>query len=303
MYFGFSRIIILSRTREKLVPVCRGYNEKMPPVIPDDLIQKLSTSSKYRQLNLPESTLRDLLEREMPSHRNSKEAFKEVKKKLHNIIAPYLGDPDYPKAAIEIHEAFQDGDTLEIKMACSKLLAIHASTRERLEILDDFYACLFSYTGQPQTILDLACGLNPLTLPWMGLSPTTNYYAFDIHQPRVNFLNQFFQSAGLPARAIQQDILVAPPAIQADVAFLFKEAHRLEQRQKGCNRLLWQALNVRYLLVSLPPHSLTGSHDMIDRQRRLVSTTLMGLPWKMTEVMFKNEMVFIIEKGVLPECL
>jgi 16S rRNA (guanine(1405)-N(7))-methyltransferase len=271
----------------------------MPQEIPDDLIQKLSTLSKYRQLNLPESTLRDLLERELPYHRNSKEAIKEVKKKLHNIIAPYLGDPDYVNAAAEIQEAYQGGDTLEIKMACSKLLSIHASTRERLEILDDFYACLFSYTGQPQTILDLACGLNPLTIPWMGLSPTTNYYAFDIHQPRVNFLNQFFQSAGLPARAIQQDILVTPPETKADVAFLFKEAHRFEQRQKGCNRPLWQALNVRYLLVSLPPHSLSGSHDMIDRQRRLVSNTLKGLPWKMAEVMFKNEMVFVIEKEVL----
>ena len=131
----------------------------------------------------------------------------------------------------------------------------------------------------------------------MGLSEKINYYAYDIHQPRLTLINQFFELVGLPQLAIKQDVLVDPPQVEADVAFLFKEAHRFEQRQKGCNRPLWQALNVRYLLVSLPPQSLSGHYNLVERQRQLVQSIVKGLPWKVEEVLFKNEMVFIIDKA------
>ena len=97
-------------------------------------------------------------------------------------------------------------------------------------------------------------------------------------------------------RATYQDVLVTPPQAEGDVAFLFKEAHRFEQRQRGCNRALWLALKVPYLLVSLPPHSLSGQHNLVERQRRLVYATLAGLPWEVTEVSFENELVFVIKK-------
>jgi len=79
-----------------------------------------------------------------------------VRKKLHNIVAPYLGDPDYPLAAKTLEDAFQPGDSQAVKAACARLLATHASTLERLKILDEFYPRLFSLTGSPKTILDLA---------------------------------------------------------------------------------------------------------------------------------------------------
>ncbi len=223
----------------------------MPADPLDPLIQELLSSRKYKGLDLPAETVRDLLARELPNHRSSKDALQEVRKKLHNIMAPYLGDPDYSVAAKTLEDAFQSGSSQSVKAACSQLLATHASTRERLKILDEFYPRLFSLTGSPKTILDLACGLNPLTFPWMGLPPDTCYYAFDIHRPRVTLINRFFELAGLAPLAACQDILVTPPQVQGDVAFLFKEAHRFEQRQRGYNRSLWLALQVPYLLVSL----------------------------------------------------
>ena len=269
----------------------------MPDESIDSLIHNLQTSPKYQALNLPESTLRDLLVKELAHQRSTKEAIKEVRKKLHNIVAPYLGDPDYPQVFTELIAAFQSGDTQVIKAACTHVLSSHASTYERLEILDEFYSRLFAITGQPHTILDLACGLNPFSYPWMGLSEKINYYAYDIHQPRLTLINQFFELVGLPQLAIKQDVLVDPPQVEADVAFLFKEAHRFEQRQKGCNRPLWQGLKVRYLLVSLPPQSLSGHYNLVERQRQLVQSIVKGLPWKVEEVLFKNEMVFIIDKA------
>ena len=268
----------------------------------EPIIQELLSSRKYKGIDLPAVTVRDLLVKELPNYRSQKDAVQVVRKKLHNIVAPYLGDPDYPAAAVMLEAAFQAGSDQAVKIACARLLAAHASTLERLKIVDEFYARLFALTGGlPHTILDLACGLNPLTFPWMGLPPDINYYAYDIHRPRLTLINRFFELAGLAPLGTYQDVLVNPPEVEGDVAFLFKEAHRFEQRQRGCNRALWMALKVRYLMVSLPPHSLSGQHDMVDRQRRLVYNTVEGLPWQVTEINFENEMVFVIEKPVVWE--
>ena len=210
-------------------------------------------------MNLCADTLRDVLEREVSaSGRSSKEALKAVRQKLHNIVAPYLGDPEYPAAERELAAAFASADPQAVRAACAGILSAHASTRERISILDEFYPRIFAATGKPAAILDVACGLNPLTFPWMGLPLTTRYHAYDIHGPRVEFLNRYFRLQGLAELAQQQDVLVHPPEEEAEVALLFKEAHRFEQRQRGCNAPLWDALRVRYLLVSLPTHSLSG---------------------------------------------
>ncbi len=268
----------------------------MVDVLIDEMAHALLASPKYRSLDLPQNLATDLLARELINHPNPKDAVKEARKKLHHIVALYLGDPDYRKANLELDRAFASGDKAAIKEASTQVLASHISTRERLEILDEFYPRLFELTGRPETILDLACGLNPLTFPWMGLTESIRYYAFDIHQPRVQFINHFFELAGLPRLATWQDVLVEPPVIAADVAFFFKEAHRFEQRRRGSNRAFWQSLPVRYLLVSLPPTSMSGQHDLADQQRRLVYKTVEGLDWQVTELTFKNELVFIVQK-------
>ena len=260
-------------------------------------IGELRDGRKYRTLALPDSTLKDLILSELPRRKSKAEVMQVVRKKLHNLVAPYLGDPDYLQAELDLQKAFQQDARDEVRQICLGLLAGHASTRERIPVMEEFYRQLFAFTGKPQVILDLACGLNPFAIPWMGLEDGVQYHAFDIHQPRVELINRFMQGWGLEPLACQQDILVEPPQIRADIAFFFKEAHRFEQRQRGCNRAFWQALNVKYLLVSLPTRNLTGQHSLLDRQRSLVSNTLNGLNWKVEEFIFQDEMVFCIQPG------
>jgi 16S rRNA (guanine(1405)-N(7))-methyltransferase len=163
--------------------------------------------------------------------------------------------------------------------------------------MEAFYARIFAHTGIPDAILDLACGLNPLAFPWMGLPLTTRYHAYDIHAPRVALINHYFSRQGLQPLAAVQDVIVSPPPIEAPVAFFFKEAHRFEQRQRGVNRAFWQALRVRWLVVTLPAASLTGRHDKSDQHRRLVYNTIGDLPWTVVEEQVGQEMIFLIQKG------
>ena len=260
-------------------------------------VEEVQASRKYRSLHLPPDLLRDLLQHELTAGHSQKEAEKLARQKLHNLVAPYLGDPDYPQAVMLLEEAFASRDPAGQEQVCMRLLQAHASTRERLPILEEFYSALFLVTGLPSSILDLACGLNPLAFPWMGLPPSVRYIACDIHQPRLDLLNRFFQHQGMNALAEQRDVLADPPPYRVEVAFFFKEAHRFEQRQRGCNRAFWQAIQAHWLLVSLPSVSLGGHHSLRERQRRLVYGVLQGLAWPVVELEIGSELIFCIEKG------
>ncbi|MBZ0305168.1 MAG: hypothetical protein K8I82_03785, partial [Anaerolineae bacterium] len=169
------------------------------------------------------------------------------------------------------------------------------TTRERLEIIDNFYPRIFEVTGIPQIILDVACGLNPLTLPWLDHDVT--FYAYDIHQPRIEFLNHFFTLRGGAHQAKMQDILVHPPEAPGDVALLLKELHRFERRQRGISLPLLQKLKVKFVVVSLPVRGLSGRHDLKEGHRNMLYNLIEGQPWCVTEVEFSNELIFCIDKS------
>ncbi|NMB62954.1 MAG: hypothetical protein GYA18_11535 [Chloroflexi bacterium] len=261
----------------------------------DILSQKLLQTRKYRALHLPPETIRDLIEQESQHYSDPKAVEESVRKKLHQLTALYLGDPDYEAALQEVRQLTTRA---ELEIFARRMLACHTSTRERLPNLTDFYTKLFAITGKPQCILDLACGLNPFALPMLELPPDIDYQAYDIHLPRVDLLNAFFKQCGFSAaHAEQRDILVDPPTQSAEVAFFFKEAHRMEQRQKGSNHRLWETLCVEYLLVSLPGSDIGKTHDMHERMRNLVKQTVQGHTWQIKEVECGDELVFCIHKG------
>jgi 16S rRNA (guanine(1405)-N(7))-methyltransferase len=260
------------------------------------LVNKILTSRKYRGLEIPVETVENLIAIANKGSSNLRDVEAIVRQKLHGITALYLGDPDYFDATRELEEFIAQDEPGNLERFCLKHLASHASTRERIPNQSQFYELLFSHTGKPDSILDLACGLNPLSIPWMELPWSTSYYAYDLNSPRVNFLNKFFSALHRQPLAFKQDILVTPPQVKADVAFFFKEAHRFEERERGCNRKFWQALQVRHLLVSLPTENLNGNHSLLDQQRRLVAKTVNGLNWHVTELLFPKEIVLCIEK-------
>ena len=251
-------------------------------------------AKKYRDRGIPEDTIRDLLSQPEAQKLNPHAQPKWLKRKLHNIVADYLGDPDYAGASHEMDAVFSLGDVNKEKEFCRQILNSHASTKERMDRLADFYQGIFKVTGKPQSISDLACGLNPLAFPWMGLNSSIEYHAFDLHSPRIDFINHYFTCIKLEPLAEHRDILVNPPTILTDITFLFKEAHRLDQRQKGCNKFLWQKINSRWLIVSLPSESLSGKHDLIEKHRKLVMDSIGGANWPIIELQFGTELVFCI---------
>lgn len=258
-------------------------------------VNEILSSPKYRAINIPADTIASLYEQEIIHHKKMIDLHKAVRKKLHNIVANYLGNIDYDHYEQEFNQLSGDNEN-QFKELCLQILTVHHSTNERLPHLENLYSQIYQRIGKPTSILDLACGYHPFALPWMDLDQDCRYYAFDIIESRVQLINTFFTSLKREPLAFQQDILLQPPQMEAEVAYFFKEAHRFEQRQKGCNRSFWQSLNVKYLLVSLPAASMTNRHQKTDQHRKLVYENLKGLDRTVDEFQIANELFFLIKK-------
>jgi 16S rRNA (guanine(1405)-N(7))-methyltransferase len=257
------------------------------------IVTAVKQSKKYRDTH--EGTIRVLAADALKRHRKHKPALKSVREQLHSIMAPYLGDPNYETAVTQLQTAFASHDPSQIKAICHSLQYDHLSTRERLPILDTFYREIFAITGKPRSILDIACGLNPLAFPWMELDTPLDFYAYDIHEPRIAFLNQYFALQGLPQLARVQDVAHHFPQEEADVALFLKEMPRFERNYHGQGRPLLQALRVRHIVISFPTISTHGGRNLTSRYRDFLYQLIDGFNWGVTELLFAGELVFCLE--------
>jgi 16S rRNA (guanine(1405)-N(7))-methyltransferase len=296
----------------------------------DAIVASIKGSKNYRDTY--EGTIRALVEAAMGKYKKQKDVEKAARRQLHQIMAPYVGDPDYEEATEALRAAFASASAADdpgaVRATCAEILRTHVSTQERLAVIDHFYPRIFQVTGKPTAIMDIACALNPLTFPWMGLPTTTRYYAYDIHETRVAFLNTFFELQGLPPLAKLQDVGLTPPTEVADVAFFLKELHRFEQHYSGVTvrrpyptgggvtvgrpcpteggvtvgrpcptgLTLLKALRARYLVVSFPTVSLHGGRSLTDHYREYFQNLIADTGWRTTELLFETELVFCVEK-------
>lgn len=258
------------------------------------IIKAIKESKKY--CDTCEATIRHLAIEELKKFKTVKRTIKSVKRRLYSIVASYLGDPDYDVAKEELKKAFASGDEALIKAACYKIMETHLSTRERNPIVEEFYTEIFRKTGTPTSIIDIACGLNPLSLPWTVLPPSVKYHAFDIHEKRIDFLNYFFSLQGLQPLAKTQDIAINFPQETADLALFLKEMHRFERNYRGRSLALLEALQVRYLAVSFPTVSSTTGRSVAKIYKEFFYKTIKNKKWCVTEIEFDTELVLCVDK-------
>ena len=269
----------------------------MTEPILDQVVSAVVSSKRYGTI-CPD-TIRRIAARELEAepHASVKAFVKATKRGLHQICGAFDQSPDYQSAYQQLEAAHRAGFRTEIKAVCRRVLALHSSTRERLPILDQFYARIFQVTGQPGSILDLGCGLNPVALPWMGLAPGSRYAALDIDEGGIQFVNRYLQLAGFEPLARRQDILTHPPADRADVALLLKTSTTLERQEKGGTVRLVEALRAPFVVVSFAVKSLGGREKgMPAYYRRQFQAMAEGRPWQIEELAFDTELAFVVKK-------
>ena len=173
--------------------------------------------TKYRDVCA--ETVTRLYTEDLEKRKNAKEAEKALKTALHQITGAFMTEGELKRARKLLNEG----------APIRELLALHASTRERLAHIDAFYTALLPSASPRLTILDLACGLNPLYLGSLGHS----VYGVDISGGCVDLINSAARKMNWDVSAVCRDLMCDPPLPEADAALAMKLLPVLEQQKKG----------------------------------------------------------------------
>jgi 16S rRNA (guanine(1405)-N(7))-methyltransferase len=148
--------------------------------------------------------------------------------------------------------------------------------------------------------LDLACGLNPLALPWIPLEQGASYYACDIYQNMVDFINLFFAHTGQPGKAENVNLQDKVPAQKVQLAFLLKTLPCLEQLDKHISRRLLDSINAEHMLITYPAQSLGGqSKGMPATYTAQFQQLAQDRDWQVESFQFPGEIAFLVHRTSL----
>ena len=262
----------------------------------DRLVEAVLASSKYR--HVASDFIRSIGAGELGKRRNLKEAIKATKNKLHQVGGAYLQDePHYARWLNELQRATRREERAQVLAVCKDIMSRHASTRERLPLLEDFYGTILAEIAPVRSVIDIACGLHPLAIPWMPLANDAEYYAYDIYQDMMDFLDECLSCLHIPGQARVCDVIHVCPAQRADVAFLLKAIPCLEQVDKSAGQRLLETINADHLVVSFPAASLGGRNKgMVMNYEAHFVELVAGKGWTMKRFTFQTELVFLISK-------
>jgi 16S rRNA (guanine(1405)-N(7))-methyltransferase len=260
----------------------------------EPIVDRVLRSARYRDVD--RSLLDRLAEEELPKSRNADDAVKRVKRRLHQAVGAYRGAraPD-PLAPVRATWAGNLADPA-FRTACADVMRSHASTAERLPHLERFYAPIWDLAGgPPRTLLDLGCGLGPLALPWMGLSPKAAYHACDIDRRSLEVVGAFLDLVGQPHELHARDLVAADaPPVRADAALFLKLVPLLDRQDPSAAARVLRAVNARHAVVSFPSRSLGGRRGMATYRARLDALgAQLGLA-AVREASVPNELVFVL---------
>ena len=270
---------------------------------PKKLAEEIAETKKARHMDF--GLIQQVLSRELRNAKNRREVIKNVKSKLYQVSGAFRNDNlDYSSLKEKLSDVTPEMSLEELKPICLEIMHTHASTRERSQILDELYAEIFREMPRPVSICDLACGLNPFSIPWMGLEPGFHYEAYDLFTDMSDLLNCFFEKRGIDGFAGQANLLYGLPGGPYDLALLFKVIPCLEQIDKyGGRHILEQlAYAARYAAVSFPGASLSGKEKGMPRNYEAHFMNIIDQDaWEIRKVKYPSELVFILKSKVFYE--
>ena len=172
-----------------------------------------------------------------------KEAGRAARRELHRVAGAFFSREEAKRAEKLLASWPEDGDE-----ALTRILSLHASTRERLPLAetDALYEQLFAICGRPARVLDLACGLNPVYLAARGMS----VLGMDAHLGAVALV----VGADLRTDALPQE--------RFDLALVFKLLPLLG----ADGYALLERIPAAHVAVSFPTRTLSGRSVGMERQ-------------------------------------
>ena len=198
------------------------------------ILQQVKANKKYK--TIADSVVKTEINVYLKSHQikmnkeNSnqinKQDIKNIRAKLHQNYASFQTKK---KRKREIYL-----ENLDMK----KLLSITLSTKERENNYNKIYKQISEIAGKPKTIVDLGCGLNPVSYPILNkvIKSKPAYHCYDIDTEDIKFLNKFFKKFNINGKASILDLRDTKKLSQipsSDIIFLFKVIDILDKNKKN----------------------------------------------------------------------
>ncbi len=181
--------------------------------------------------------------------------FKEVRRILHELYGLYT-----PKEDKEIDKIlFNNEMTLEQKII--ELLMLTRSTAERINFYKEIYKNIF--IEEPLEILDLASGLNPISIYFSDQKPKKYYYV-DISEKILDINYQILKELNIENEGWLIDLLDPDDRIFRHYQYIFfwKIFPILEKYDFYAPRNLLSKLDFDYLIISFPQKSIGKKRNL-----------------------------------------
>jgi 16S rRNA (guanine(1405)-N(7))-methyltransferase len=156
------------------------------------------------------------------------------------------------------------------------LLASHISSKERQPFYDEFYKQLFNLIDTPKTIVDIGCGLHPLSYPFNKNKSLKTYLAIDKDESAIERL-QLFAPHVLPTRLkcvcmdikdiVWSDFL--EQGAQFDLAMMLKFIPVLNRQNKSSMTQLHKIPSKR-IFVTGNVESMTRHENILRKEKKML---------------------------------
>lgn len=274
-------------------------------MIRKEFIEKIKENKKYSSIS-DEIVIKEI-ERYMKKYQADQEeiyddkfAIKVIRKELHRLYSSYQtkGKKKRNQFLEMLKPKNENIETID------EILSTTLATKERLDKYPTIYKKIFSITGNPKSITDLGCGLNPISIPYMKLK-NLNYNAYDIDEDDIKFLNEFFKILKIDGKAKifdARELYELKKLPESDIIFMFKLYDLIVPKNKKLKKVGEEIMNIlkekaEYLVVSFATKTLTrksmnlprriGFEMMLDRNK---------LSYE--DIQTDNEIYYIIKKKI-----
>lgn len=263
--------------RKEVRGICKRYR------IESEAVQEMLEANFARHPALLQKIAEQHPEHDVTRLSDYKRVMKETKKQVYYRLRQYQRDREAQEQVRARLAALvaAGASPAEVKPVIQHLLQTHVSTQERAPVYPAFYRRLFDLVGPPRTVLDLGCGLHPLSYPFHD--PTTRpevYVALDRAEESIQGVATLTPLVH-PTRLIAAcaDLgevswtayMEEAGASAFDLAFLLKlvpVVHRLQP--EAVEKLL--AVPAQRLLVTASTEALTRRENIRRREDRILRT-------------------------------
>jgi len=260
----------------------------------NEIADEILRSKKYADID--RAAVERISAETIPKYGKQKDIVKAVKKELHIIHESFFPDECHLKAGTLLNSYTGSGVGADKDLA-ARLMALHASTKERLRQAVEIYGFISGYFGKDDDIVDLGCGFCPFALPFYNELPKS-YLAYDISSATIKLLDRYFKLAGLPYSAEICDAAAKTPGARGSVLLMLKLYPVLERQKQSRAFEVMQALGCATSIISFPLKSASGREKGMEA---FYATRFeKGLPAGFTVVKkekFANEMFYVVSEG------